>query len=344
MIRLPTVCRTGYGTDVDYDHADLVANGELRQLDDRGRYPHLASRYSMIGSNNSGWQRNRRIFNGPGGTWPGYVQAPPLWTSSQYFYKGQNEEPTQGLRYVGFRNATAWAVVAPIELSGREGLLPFRPLDPQRAGTPTVSFATEWLSLPEVAYISAATRALGEGPAARFEIERERDAQRFSMNAIAVNQAGATQRKDYTLLTTRGDRYRFIVTATGEGLWPAEDLQIRLPQEHIRAKGSDSRQILDLRTMTAHTGTVTAGMTAYPNPAGQALTLVVTTGNDQAERKPKVYRLVIVNSLGATRLDAPCRSVDVHHLEVSAWPAGSYRAVVTGADGVVCSTSFVVMR
>lgn len=117
-----------------------------------------------------------------------------------------------------------------------------------------------------------------------------------------------------------------------------------MPEAFVRGKGTEGRQILDLRTMTAHVSGRDVGIAAHPNPAEQAMRLVVTTSGNGEAPDDTPTRLVVTDQLGAIMLEAPCRSVDVHHLDVSAWPTGAYRAVVASADGVVCSTAFLVLR
>ncbi|KAB2893335.1 MAG: T9SS type A sorting domain-containing protein [Candidatus Kapaibacterium sp.] len=330
-----------YGTDTDYDHADLVADGSVRLLNHIGKYPHLASRYSMTGVNNRGWQRNRRIFNRTDGTWPAYVHAPSLVTSSEYFYKQGTQRTPQALRYVGFRGPEGSPLTGPIYLHNKEDWLAFKPskFDDQKA---PLEYSCDWLGLPDVGHITVSTKAAGEELEAELWVQRESDGEVINMNTMATNQNGETWRREFTLLSSPDERYRFFIEPNKQHTSPAEDIEIRFAKRESKNKGSANRTIIDLRKMKEFSATDEADLIVYPNPAQNMVTMVINNGRSD-DRDAKV-EVVISSIIGATQARITCRNIDVLTVNVETWTVGTYLVLVNTSNGVVLTSSFSVVR
>lgn len=327
-----------YGQDQDHDHADLVADGRLRPVSGNGRYPHLAARYSMLA--NPGWQRNRRIYNRPGGSWTvDYDDAPGLATSSQYFYKeGLDGPKVHGFVYRGVRGPEGAALLGPVWVESLQRWVSATEADaPPKSERGTV--ATPWLTLDAVDDIAVMTKAWSDDDmVGELFIERKSDGRRFNVYAVARNQHNKVARRGHTLLSDPEDRYRFVLEPDGDNVWPAEDLEVATERSLQFAKGGH-RSILDLRTMEHHVAE--NALSVYPNPAQDRLTVVVDlaldTSNDIA-----VARLLSMS--GEVVFERRCNTIDILHINLSHLASGVYQLTVLGPEGKTHSTQISIIH
>ncbi len=335
-----------YGQDQDHDHADLVADGRLRPVSGVGRYPHLAARYSMLA--NPGWQRNRRIYNNPGGVWTGsYADAPGLATSSQYFYKEGLEGPkVHGFVYRGIRGPAGAALLGPVWVESLQ-----RWVNATEANAPRKSergtIATPWLTFDAVDDIAVMTKAWSEDDmVGELFIERRSDGMRVSANAVARNQNNKVNRRAHTLLADPDDSYRFILVPTNDQTWPVEDVEIAYERSMRFAKHGE-RNILDLRSMQQRLAS--GELCVYPNPAGDRLNVVVNLCCDSSEsddtKGPERDVVVHLSTIdGSIVVTTSCYSTDVLQLDLKGLTAGVYLLSATNPEGVAFTQKVNIVR
>lgn len=345
-----------YGTDADYDHADLVASGAVKRLQDAGSHPHLAARHSMRGAANRGWQRNRRIFSEPYQAKEGYGDAPAIWTSSEYFYRTgaeANAQP-QALPYRGFRRPGEHLLVSPLHVQQSDQWLTFRNSDDVLQPA-THGFVTEWTSLPAVATVDLGVAAMGSAPLATLAIQSEQTGQMLfwdvgSDAAGSGINAGSTH-VQATLLSTPTDRYRLILQPLQMGredaAWPAQDVEIVLPGTEAFARTQHSpqmrQQLIDLRSMKTVAIGEQYNLHVYPNPAMGMLTMAVSLPSELAPWQRNLH-ILITDVMGRLVWSAPCDVVDVMTADTAPWPVGTYTITVRSDVGIVTRSRFSVVK
>jgi len=307
-----------YGQDQDHDHADLVADGRLRPVSGNGRYPHLAARYSMLA--NAGWQRNRRIYNRPGGSWTGnYTDAPGLATSSQYFFKeGLDGPKIHGFVYRGVRGRNGAALLGPVWIESLQKWVAATEADaPPKSARGTV--ATPWLTLEAVDDIALMTKAWSDDDmVGELYVERRSDGLRLNANAIARNQDNKVNRRAHTLLTDPGDAYRFILVPSDDETWPVEDIEIA-HERSMRFAKSGARSILDLRSMQQRAAS--GELSVYPNPAADHLSVVIDLDNSTSQsldggHDQRTATVRITSADGAVVIERQCNMTDVLQMDL----------------------------
>ena len=338
---------TFYGTDDDHVHSDLVNQGLLEPIQERGNYSHLAARYSMYA--HEGWQRNRRFFNMPEGDWTGnWTNAPRFITSSQYFFKdGTDGNTPHGFVYRGVRGQAGDALLGPVWVESQKQWVSASTFHAPQGGKDG-SVATPWMRLTTVDDIAVMTRAWSDDDiVGTLFIERRSDGQRLNMNAVFRNQDGKVKRMAHTLLSDPQEQYRLILIPAGENLYPAQDVEITFESNMSFAKG-DSRNIIDLRTMGEGVN-ATDGLMVYPNPAHDDLTIVVNLEEESKRISPwkasqanATIRMFSLN--GASINEQSCMLTDVLHVDLSTVSSGIYTVQVTTSTGTVLTRQVSVVH
>ena len=338
---------TFYGTDDDHVHSDLVNQGLLEPIQERGNYSHLAARYSMYA--HEGWQRNRRFFNMPEGDWAGnWTNAPRFITSSQYFFKdGTDGNTPHGFVYRGVRGQAGDALLGPVWVESQKQWVSASTFHAPPGGKDG-SVATPWMRLTTVDDIAVMTRAWSDDDiVGTLFIERRSDGQRLNMNAVFRNQDGKVKRMAHTLLSDPQEQYRLILIPTGENLYPAQDVEITFESNMSFAKG-DSRNIIDLRTMGEGVN-ATDELMVYPNPAHDDLTIVVNLEEEskrispwKASQENATIRMFSLN--GASINEQSCMLTDVLHVDLSTVSSGIYTVQVTTSTGTVLTRQVSVVH
>ena len=324
-----------YGEDDDHTVTDLVSEGILHMLDDQGKYPHLAARYTTMAF--PGWQRNRRIFNAPTGIWENFADAPPMHASSQYFFKGERARP-HGLVYAGLRSANGDALMGPLWVHSKGGLLGFKPVDDRtNQAQDSLTLATPWFTLETVDDLGILTRGYrDEKTVAEAWIERRSDGLRMTLNAFARNQDNAITKDRYTVLADPTDQYRLVLRGSADQAGVVHDIEITFDDPTSFGREGSVRMILDLRTMNE----VAAGeneLVIQPNPAMEHTRIVVAIHG-----KTRPARLRITSLDGAVVIDRMCMSLDVVSISTDHFPAGVYIVNVTARDGSQLTSKLLV--
>lgn len=348
-----------YGSAEDYTTGELIADGKLQQIHGTGWYPHLAARYSV--SAHRGYQRSRRVYDNPLGTWPQYLSAPLMTSSSEYFYK-QTDEPDQpqAVIYSGFRGRGYSTMVGDIRLSGEQGMVPLLAVGREKAAgdlqePPPERFVTDWLSIGEARDVELASSVRGDKAAGTVAIERESDGMRLQLGVATTKQGSLTSRSRYTLVGDRGDRYRFIVEPLIGGVYPVNDVEITDPASELTlrrtaAGGSQYLGLIDLREMrTANISQHT--MTLYPNPAADNLCIAFdcrksSVGSAPSDEATPQLTITISSIHGELVWRATAAAAGAVHVDTSILAAGVYAVTLQKSLTLtpICSARLVILR
>lgn len=345
-----------YGQTADHLTDDLIATGQLQQIHGYGWYPHLAARYSV--SAHRGIQRNRRIYNEPGGVWLNYQHAPVMTTSSEYFYKPtQTQTQPKGIPYHGFRGPTAAALVGLLRFPGLDKtvMLHADTTSFDRAEKPHAPrrFLSPWFTVPQATDLQFTTTTSGKEAAATLSLERYSDGETVMVDALARRGTTTKAHQAYTVVGDQQERYRFVLEPLGDAVYAAKDIEIIMPDDEGLRKPVSQIQyggLIDLRTM--HTSTMPRGsVQLYPNPASDYLgvaydaTVSTVTGYGTSDVAPASTTIQVTDERGRELYHCTAPAAGMLTVPTHDFASGVYHVVITTDHGMAPLTAtFIVVH
>jgi hypothetical protein len=303
-------------------------------LEQAGRFPQLAARYSM--SFNRGWQRNRRISegidSGRAGV-PTYLPAPTIRTNAQEFYKRFRPQHMVTRDFVGWAgpDEERWTVGG-ISVDGSKTVLDL-------SMTPSGEYRSVEASMRPVSDLDVVARIDPGVDGVTMSIERRSDGARLDVPIAANARAGTAAAVRWRTIADPGERFVFRLTADNDRLHPVKDLAILAPT----AEGLDKRSspadatvmgTLDLRTMQAQPSDMPS-VALQPLPANDKLTVILD--------RPGPADLAVVDLAGHTLIRTTTDNSGVAKIDVSALPPAAYTIRAT-VEGHVLHAPFMIMR
>lgn len=349
-----------YGTPVDTMHADLIAAGKLEQIHGDGRYPHLAARFSV--SAHRGYQRNRRIFDQPGGTWANFVNAPFMTSSSEYFYKQTLEqEMPVALVHSGFRGGGSSATLGPILVHDSNEWITMHGQrtiadEPKFSQAIPRMFVSDWFDCMIATDLTFTTNVRGDEAAAKLFIERESDGKTIEIRVLQTDRPQDAEKRFYTVLGGEHSRYRFVLEPATEKTLGVMDVELMIPAsaEAFRKSPQTSHYggVIDLAAMN-HTS-LPGKLNVYPNPTSDELSIVfdlrtmpeVPSNSAIKTHLSEKATIEIYNAQGVEMCRTVCSAADAVHVSTAEWSIGIYTARIktSGLASTIRSFQFVVVR
>ncbi len=342
---------TFYSTGSDHTLPNLVTAGLLEPLADAGRYPHLAARFSLTVQR--GYQRNRRLFDQPGGTWNNYTSAPLMSAGSQYFYKTDKADKPVAEPMVGYRGRGVELTLGALK-TGNGGWLTLEPeydTTQVHAGTTpnVVRFCSTWQRFENNDVVELTTVAGGKTPAARLYVERRSDGVRLEANVFDTNDYKQSRSRIINMVGGSGNTYRFVLEPdTMQPVFGVTDVRITRPASATFERGTANHNrsvTLNLQTMRVIQAATMGRITVLPNPACDDVTI---TYDLQAEHSRHVgagtsasATVTICDIRGTTILRHNGPTADVLQIRTTGWSAGLYSVVAT--DGKTCKTATLLV-